>query len=279
MSAIDDLFRQLRASGRKAFMPFITAGDPDLDFTAEVIRRLAARGCHLVELGIPYSDPIADGPVIQASYTRALDRKIKLADILAMVGRLSAAKRPGTAVPGVAAYPPPIVTMLSYAIVFRHGLEQYVADAKAAGVSGAIVPDLPVEEAGPLADICRREDFSLIQLITPTTPRDRALRIAEHTTGFIYYVSVTGITGERTQLPPEIVDNVAWLRSQTPLPICIGFGISRPEHVRMLSPVADGLIVGSAIVRHIAEAASKPRQQVLDEIDSYAAELLAALGE
>ena len=152
-----------------------------------------------------------------------------------------------------------------------------MADAKAAGIAGAIVPDLPVEEAGPLAEICRREDFSLIQLITPTTPRDRALRIAKQTTGFIYYVSVTGITGERTALPPDIVENVAWLRGQTPLPICIGFGISRPEHVRMFSPVADGLIVGSAIVRRIAEAANKPRQQVLQEIDAYAAELLAAM--
>ena len=167
--------------------------------------------------------------------------------------------------------------MVSYAIVYRHGLEQYVADAKAAGVAGAIVPDLPVEEAGPLAEICRREDFSLIQLITPTTPRERALRIAEQTTGFIYYVSVTGITGERTELPPEIVDNVAWLPQQTPLPICIGFGISRPEHVRMLAPVADGLIVGSAIVRRIAEAATRPREQVLQEIGEYVAELLAAL--
>jgi tryptophan synthase alpha chain len=169
--------------------------------------------------------------------------------------------------------------MLSYAIVFRHGPQRYVAEAKAAGIAGAIVPDLPVEEAGPLAEICRREDFSLIQLVTPTTPRDRALRIAERTTGFIYYVSVTGITGERTALPPEIVDNVGWLRRQTPLPICIGFGISRPEHVRMLAPVADGLIVGSAIVRHLAETATKPREQVLDEIGNYAAELLAAMGQ
>ncbi len=144
-------------------------------------------------------------------------------------------------------------------------------------MAGAIVPDLPVEEAGPLAEICRREDFSLIQLITPTTPRDRALRIAERTTGFIYYVSVTGITGERTELPPEIVDNVAWLRSQTPLPICIGFGISRPEHVRLLAPVADGLIVGSAIVRRIAEASERPREQVLQEIGDYVGELLAAM--
>jgi tryptophan synthase alpha chain len=169
--------------------------------------------------------------------------------------------------------------MLSYSIVFRHGLERYVAEAKAAGVAGAIVPDLPVEEAGPLAEVCRREDFSLIQLITPTTPRDRARRIAEYTTGFIYYVSVTGITGERTALPPEILENVGWLREQTPLPICIGFGISRPGHVRMLSPVADGLIVGSAIVRRIAEAATKPREQVLDEIGKYAAELLAAMAK
>ncbi len=275
MSAIDTVFRQLRSAGRKAFMPFVTAGDPDLDFTQEVIRRLAVRGCSLFELGIPYSDPVADGPVIQASYVRALEQKIKLAQILAMVGRLTSAGSGG----GKDARPvlPPIVTMLSYAIVFRHGLEQYVADAKAAGVAGAIVPDLPVEEAGPLAAICRRADFSLIQLITPTTPRDRAHRIAESSTGFIYYVSVTGITGERTALPPEIVDNVAWLREQTPLPICIGFGISRPEHVRMLAPVADGLIVGSAIVRRVAEAATKPRDQVLDEIDAYAAEFLAAM--
>ena len=275
-------------------MPFVAAGDPDLAFTAAVIRRLAERGCHLVELGIPYSDPVADGPVIQASFTRALERKIKLADTLAMVLRLTAAprergqarfsppesdKRVGP-LPGEKGAGPvslPIVTMLSYAIVFRHGLEQYVADAKAVGIAGAIVPDLPVEEAGPLAEICRREDFSLIQLITPTTPRDRALRIAERTTGFIYYVSVTGITGERTALPPEIVDNVGRLREQTPLPICIGFGISRPEHVRMLAPVADGLIVGSAIVRRVAEAATKPREQVLKEIGDYAAELLAAM--
>jgi tryptophan synthase alpha chain len=264
-SQIDQLFRELRAAGRKAFMPFITAGDPDLDFTAAVIRELVARGSNLCELGIPYSDPIADGPVIQASYTRSLSKKIKLADILKTLGKIT---------PGLNA---PIVTMVSYAIVFRHGLEKYVTDAKAAGVAGAIVPDLPVEEAGPMADICRREDFSLIQLITPTTPRDRALKIAERTTGFIYYVSVTGITGERTTLPQSILENVAWLRSQTPLPICIGFGISRPEHVRMLSPVADGLIVGSAIVRHMSDAAQRPRPEVLKEIGDYAAELIAAM--
>jgi tryptophan synthase alpha chain len=265
MSSIDSLFADLRSAGRRALMPFVTAGDPDLDFTAEVIRRVVARGAHLCELGIPYSDPIADGPVIQASYTRALDNGIKLAAILQMLGGVSRE------------VPAPIVTMVSYSIVYRRGLERYVADAKAAGVAGAIVPDLPVEEAGPLAKICRRLDFSLIQLITPTTPRERALRIVQQTTGFVYYVSVTGITGERRDLPPEIVDNVAWLRSRTQLPICIGFGISRPEHVRMLAPVADGLIVGSAFVRRIADAATRPRDQVLGEIGDYVAELLAAM--
>lgn len=265
MSSIDTLFTRLRAAGKKALMPFITAGDPDLDFTAAVLREVVARGSSLCELGIPYSDPIADGPVIQASYTRALERKIKLADILATVGRVA---------PELAA---PIITMVSYAIVYRHGLERYVADAKAAGVAGLIVPDLPVDEAGPLSQLCRREDLSLIQLITPTTPEDRARRIAEQTTGFIYYVSVAGITGERTELPRSVVENVARLRRQTPLPICIGFGISRPEHVRMLAPVADGLIVGSAIVRRIAEAATRPRSDVLREIGQYVSELLAAM--
>jgi tryptophan synthase alpha chain len=267
MSAIDALFAQLRRDGRKALMPFITAGDPDLDFTRELLCQLVACGCALCELGIPYSDPVADGPVIQDSYTRALDRKIKLDAILAMLAGLT---------PQLAA---PLVTMVSYAIIYRRGLERYVADAQQAGVAGAIVPDLPVEEAGPLADVCRRADFSLIQLITPTTPRERALRIAEQTSGFIYYVSVTGITGERTAIPPQVLDNVAWLRGQTPLPICIGFGISRAEHVRMLRPVADGLIVGSAIVRRLADAASKPRETVLAEIGQYVAELIAALEE
>jgi tryptophan synthase alpha chain len=216
-------------------------------------------------LGIPYSDPIADGPVIQASYTRSLGKKIKLAEILAMLK---------TATPALHS---PVVTMVSYSIVYRHGLEKYVTDAKASGVAGAIVPDLPVEESGPLLKICRREDFSLIQLITPTTPPDRAKKIADQTTGFIYYVSVAGITGERTALPQNIVENVSQLREQTPLPICIGFGISRPEHVKMLAPVADGLIVGSALVRRMAEVGGKSREKVLEEIGGYIKELLAVL--
>ncbi len=265
MSAIDQLFTDLRAAGRKAFMPFVTAGDPDLAFTADVLSTLVARGSSMCELGIPYSDPIADGPVIQASYMRALGQAVKLRDILAMLERLTPQ------------LPAPVVTMVSYAIVYRHGLERYVAAARAAGVAGAIIPDLPADESQALAAVCRREDFSLIQLITPTTPRDRALRIAEQTTGFIYYVSIAGITGERNELPPEIADNVAWLREQTPLPVCIGFGISRPDHVRQLAPVADGLIVGSAIVRRIAEAGHKPRAAVLRDIADYADELLAAL--
>jgi len=265
MSTIDTLFSDLRKTRRKAFIPFVTAGDPDLKFTAEVLRLLVARGSSICEVGVPYSDPIADGPVIQASYTRALDKNVKLAEILQMLGGLA---------PELSA---PLITMVSYTILYRHGLETYVTEAKAAGVAGAIVPDLPVEEAGPLAEICRREDFSLIQLITPTTPFDRALRIAEKTTGFIYYVSVTGITGERDQLPKELVENVGRLREKTELPICIGFGISRPEHVRMLLPVADGLIVGSAIVRRVAEAATKPRRQTLTEIGEYVTSLLAAL--
>jgi tryptophan synthase alpha chain len=265
MSRIDQLFAKLRQERRKALMPFVTAGDPDLEFTSAVLAELARRGGSLCELGIPYSDPIADGPVIQASYTRALDKKIKLAGILEMLAGVA---------PKMTA---PIVTMVSYAIVYRHGLAQYVADAQRAGAAGAIVPDLLVEEAAELAKICRDADFSLVQLVTPTTPRDRAVRIAESSTGFLYYVSVTGITGERTQLPQSLIDNVGWLREQTPLPICIGFGISTPEHVKHLAPVADGLIVGSAVVRRIAEAATKPREAVLKDVGDYVASLIAAL--
>ena len=188
---------------------------PISHFTAAVLKEVVGRGCHLCEVGIPYSDPIADGPVIQASYTRALAHKIKLADILKTLGEVA---------PKVAA---PLVTMVSYAIVYRHGLEKYVDDAAQRGLAGLIVPDLPVEESAAAGRrSAGKRDVSLIQLVTPTTPRERAVRIAETSTGFLYYVSVAGITGERTQLPPELVDNVGWLRTQTDLPICIGFGIS-----------------------------------------------------
>jgi tryptophan synthase alpha chain len=262
MTAVETLFRTLRRENRKALMPFVTAGDPDLPFTAAVLKELVGRGCHLFEVGIPYSDPIADGPVVQASYTRALEHKIKLADILQTLGVLA---------PTLSA---PLVTMVSYAIVYRHGLEKYVGEVAERGLAGLIVPDLPVEESAQLADICGRREVSLIQLVTPTTPRERAVRIAETSTGFLYYVSVAGITGERNALPPELVDNVGWLRTQTDLPICIGFGISRPEHVKLLAPVADGLIVGSAIVRRVATAAEKPREQVLREIGDFVEQLL-----
>jgi tryptophan synthase alpha chain len=266
MSRIDQLFADLRSKNKKALMPFVTAGDPDLEFTAAVLGELVARGAHLCELGIPYSDPIADGPVIQDSYTRALRQHVKLARILETLGSVA---------PKVAA---PIVTMVSYAIVHRHGLARYVDDAQKAGAAGAIVPDLLVDEAGELSKICEKADFSLVQLVTPTTPRDRALRIAESSRGFLYYVSVTGITGERTALPQSLMDNVGWLREHTKLPICIGFGISTPEHVRQLAPVADGLIVGSAIVRRIAAASEgKDKKAVLQDVGDYVASLVSAL--
>jgi tryptophan synthase alpha chain len=265
VSKIDELFKKLRQEKRKALMPFVTAGDPDLEFTAAVLQEFSRRGCSLCEVGIPYSDPIADGPVIQASYTRALAHKIKLVEITKTLSQVA---------PKLQC---PLVTMVSYAIVYRHGLEKYVDDMQRAGVAGAIVPDLLVEEAEPLAKVCRKIDFGLIQLITPTTPRDRAVRIAESSTGFIYYVSITGITGERRDLPPELIDNVGWLREQTPLPVCIGFGISTPEHVRILKPVADGLIVGSAVVRRIADAETKPRDAVLADVGEYVSSLLTAL--
>src|SRR5262245_59188398 len=212
MSRIDQLFADLRREKRKAFMPFVTAGDPDLAFTAEVIRELDHRGATLCEVGIPYSDPIADGPVIQASYTRALGKRVKLAAIFDMLRGVSGQVKM------------PLVTMVSYAIVHRYGLRKYVAEAQKAGVCGAIVPDLLVEEAGDLAAICKAAEFSLIQLVTPTTPRERAVRIAKASTGFLYYVSITGITGERTELPPSLAENVGWLKTQTDLPLCIEIG-------------------------------------------------------
>jgi tryptophan synthase alpha chain len=271
MNRIDALFARLKREGRRALMPFITAGDPDLATTAALIAELVKRGAHLIEVGIPYSDPIADGPVIAASYHRALQRGVRLGQIFQAVRALRAGTG-ASALGGV-----PLVAMVSYAIIHRHGVDAFVRDAAEAGFDGLIVPDLPVEEADALVQKTGGLDLRLIQLITPTTPRARAAMIARSTTGFIYYVSVAGITGERQSLPADLTDNVAWLRTQTELPICIGFGISRPDHVRQLAPVADGLIVGSALVRRLADSETRTRAALVQEIGLLVEELAGGL--
>lgn len=263
MSAIDVKFQELKAASKKAFVPFVTAGDPNLHLTQQVIKALDRAGCAIGEVGIPYSDPIADGPVIQASYTRALDAGVKLNDIFESI---SAIKTDVSM---------PLVSMVSYSIIHRMGTAKYLDTAKAAGFAGAIVPDLLVEEGAALRAECAERDFSLIHLVTPTTPKDRMLEIAENSTGFIYFVSVTGITGERNALPDDLLEKVQWLRERTSVPICIGFGISKVEHVKMLSPVADGLIVGSAIVRRCVESVSE--QEAIDSVSSLASELISAM--
>jgi tryptophan synthase alpha chain len=262
MNRIDALFSRLKDERRQALMPFLTAGDPDLATTAVLINELTQRGADLIEVGIPYSDPIADGPVIAASYHRALERGVKVNHIFQTLRTLRAegsAKLEGT----------PLVSMVSYAIIHRLGVERYLNEAGTAGFDGLIVPDLPLEESESLMQRATFRGLKLIQLITPTTPRDRAIQIARLTTGFIYYVSVAGITGERKGLPPDLVENVAWIRTQTELPICIGFGIGSPEQVRELAPVADGLIVGSALVRRLGEAVNRPRNDVVQEIGQF----------
>jgi tryptophan synthase alpha chain len=270
MNPIDAVFQRLRAEKRKAFIPFLTAGDPDLEHTQLMVHSVAAAGADIIEIGFPYSDPIADGPVIQASYTRALARGIRTDDIFAALARLSAD-------PSLRAKAIPLVGMVSFALVYRRGLDRFLADAKDAGLSGAIIPDLPAEEAENLAGLAQRRDFKLIQLITPTTPRDRAIRIARLSSGFIYYVSVTGITGERDRLPEELTEQLRWLRGQTELPICVGFGISKPEHILLLRDFVDGVIVGSALVRRFEEIGAKPAKQVANEVAAIVRSLSEAL--
>src|ERR1043166_202396 len=264
MNPIDTLFRDLRAAGRKAFIPFVTAGDPDLGTTTRLVSELARRGASLIEIGFPYSDPIADGSVIQASYTRALNGGVKIDDIFAAAKTWSAANVP-------------LVAMVSYSLVHHRDPERFIAQAKAAGFSGAIVPDLPVDEAEELAKLAASAAFKLILLVTPTTPRQRAKRIAQLSTGFLYCVSVVGITGERAVLPADLTDQLRWLRTQTDLPLCVGFGISKPEHVRALRDFADGIIVGSALVRRLEEIGPKTAEQVIADLASHAEGLSRAL--
>jgi tryptophan synthase alpha chain len=234
---IASTFGALKEAGHLAFMPFITAGDPDIAATLSVIRELGSRGVDLIEVGFPYSDPIADGPVIQASYTRALNNGLHVSDIF----------------DGVASLPteelPPLVAMASYALLFRRGVEEFVQRAVEAGFAGFIIPDLPADEAEDVGKIVRAHGADLIQLVSPMTPKDRAISILKAASGFVYCISVAGTTGVRDDLPPELTDQLNWLRTQTDVPLAVGFGIKGPEQVDILRDAADGVIVGSAIVR------------------------------
>lgn len=266
MNAIDERFRELRAERRKAFMPFVSAGDPDLDFTRELLPAVAEAGADLIEVGFPFSDPIADGPVIQASYTRALDRGLKVAEVFAAIRDV--ARRPG--------WRTPLVAMASYSLMFKNGAAAFMDRAIEAGLSGAVVPDLPVEEADEVARLARSKDFKLILLVTPTTSPERAARVVQACAGFVYVVSVVGITGARDQLPAPVREMLARLRTMTDLPLCVGFGVSRPEHVRDLRAIADGVIVGSALVKQL-EGAASDRAAALAAARKLVAELSGAL--
>lgn len=265
MTKIDATFERLRSSNQKALMPFITAGDPDLEFTEAVIEGFDSLGCSMCEVGFPYSDPIADGPVIQASYTRSLAKGLNVTQIFESLKRVSQKVEL------------PLVGMVSYAIVFRQGVDTFLTKCRDAGLSGLIIPDLLVQDAEELSQQFKAHEINLIPLITPTTDRERAVRIAKAATGFVYYVSVTGITGERKALPEKLINELSWLRGEVEIPVCVGFGISEPEHVKQLAPHCDGLIVGSAFVRRMEKAANQDRGQVLQEVSGFAQSLLNAL--
>jgi tryptophan synthase alpha chain len=266
IAKLEAMFAANRAAGRKALAPFVTAGDPDADTTVAVLETLDKAGASLCELGVPYSDPIADGAVIQASYTRALGKGFTLAGVFDVAKRASA----GCSMP--------ILAMASYSLIFRRGIDRFVADAVAAGLAGFVVPDLPLEESDDLDAACRKAGLALVRLVTPTTPPERAEAIAKKSTGFLYCVSVAGVTGARTDLPPGLVDRVKWLKTKTDVPILVGFGISGPEQVRAVAAVADGVIVGSALVRRIAEATGASREQMLADVAAYTGDLAAACG-
>ena len=249
MNPIDTLFKTLRAAGRKAFIPFLPAGDPDLAFTGDLLPRVAAAGASLIEIGFPFSDPIADGPTIQASYTRALSKRVALADIFATTRR---AEESGVGVP--------MMAMASYSLIWKKGPEAFLREALASGIVGAVVPDLPVEEAADLGAIAKDLGFALTLLVTPTTSPERAAKIAAACTGFVYVVSLVGITGQQAAAAPPIEAMMARLRSMTDRPLCVGFGVSRPEHVRAFAPLCDGVIVGTALVKQIESAGTPERR-------------------
>ena len=264
MSRIEKRFAALKAEGRAGFVAYLTAGDPDLETSTRLLEGLAAAGADLIEIGMPFSDPMADGPVIQAAGLRALQAGMTLRKTLALVRHLRA-RDPDT----------PYVLMGYYNPIYRYGAEAFAKDAAAAGVDGLIIVDLPPEEEAELADPATAAGLDLVRLATPTSDEHRLPTIVERASGFIYYVAIAGITGTRSAEEATIRDAVARLRKFTKLPVAVGFGIKTPEQAAEVARIADASVVASAVVDRIAQhldASGKPKPGLVDAVlGDYAA--------
>jgi tryptophan synthase alpha chain len=261
-------FAAAKSAGKKLLCPFLTAGYPSIDATPSLLLAMQRAGAGVIELGIPFSDPIADGPVIAASYTQALAAGSTVDNSLAAVAK---ARAQGLTIP--------ILAMVSYTIIFKRGTENFAKLCADSGVDGLVLPDIPLEEAPAVVDACHEFGIRTSLLVAPTTPADRRAAIARLCNAFVYYLSVSGITGERKELPPDITVNVAALRAATTTPICVGFGISTPAQVNQVvhAAGADGAIVGSAIIRKITDTLAEDSKQVESAVESLVRELAAGL--
>jgi tryptophan synthase alpha chain len=263
MNKIEEKFRQLKDRKAKAFIAFITAGDPDLKTTEELVFALETAGADIVELGIPFSDPLADGPVIQASYHRALGRGATVKKILETVKRI----RRRTAMP--------IALMSSYNPILRFGEGKFVRACGDAGVDGLIVPDLPPEEADNLRREAEKHRIATIFFVAPTSRDARIRANTKASSGFVYYVSLTGITGTKKAVARSVVEKIKHIKRFTRKAVCAGFGISTPQQVREIARVADGVIVGSAIVKTIDQ--NKGKRGLVPLVVRYVSSLVKAL--
>ncbi|HEY8448629.1 MAG TPA: tryptophan synthase subunit alpha [Thermomicrobiales bacterium] len=261
-SGIADAFARCKADGRAALIPYLTAGYPSLAASADLIDALVAGGADLIEIGVPFSDPLADGATIQRASQVALEQGTTLADCLALV---ASARSRGVRVP---------MMLMGYCNPFmQYGLDALARDAAEAGVDGFIVPDLPVEESDEFLEPLRREGRDLIFLVAPTSTDARIAEIAKRASGFLYCVSLTGVTGARDQLSPELPDYIRRVRAQTTLPLAIGFGISRPAHVQAASALADGVVVASALINHMD---TLPDEDRINGVTAFVRELASA---
>ncbi len=241
MGRIGDRFARRKAEGRTAFVPFLTAGDPSIDRTVEAAMALEEAGADVFELGVPFSDPLADGPVIQRSSERALARGVTLGDVLDVVRRIRERSEL------------PLLLFSYFNPLLQRGLGRLAREAAEAGVDGVLVTDLPPEEAGEWIQAARGADLDTVFLASPTSPAERLRRVAEASRGFVYAISRTGVTGERHSLSTEAAPLVERLHGLTDVPVALGFGLSTPEHVAEAGKVADGVVVGSALVRFLEE--------------------------
>lgn len=263
MNRIDATFKACADENRKALVMYLTAGDPNMELSSKVLSTIASNGADVIEIGIPFSEPMADGPTIQLAMERSLNAGTNLEQILDMVAEFRKS------------HETPVVLFSYYNVIMTYGVEKLAEKSAEIGIDGWLIVDVPYEQYDEVKPLLNKNGVHLVPLLAPTTPEERAKMILEEAQGFVYYIAVTGVTGERSEIPADLVENLNMIKKHSPVPVAAGFGVSSGEMAKVMAEHADGVVVGSALIKRIAS--EKSNEEIIADCSAFAKELSSAL--